>query len=196
MAFFSSNVSCGKCRRHLPRLLVHPPRVECHECHRRDTRNERSDLVVARQLETQTLIPGQRIVIGDEHCAGDDDDKAEHDRVARRQRGEVTHAGAYPLLAPITVMQALSVAGGLTPFADANRISVMRTENDQREIFHFRYKDVASGRKPEQNIPLKPGDTVNVEGYLAKDGSTLANARNVKLADGRKLFEAVLSQAA
>lgn len=76
--------------------------------------------------------------------------------------GEVTHAGAYPLLAPITVMQALSVAGGLTPFADANRISVMRTEDDRREIFHFRYKDVASGRKPEQNIPLKPGDTVIV----------------------------------
>jgi polysaccharide export outer membrane protein len=76
--------------------------------------------------------------------------------------GEVTHAGAYPMLAPITVMQALSVAGGLTPFADANRISVMRTEDDRREIFHFRYKDVASGRKPEQNIPLKPGDTVIV----------------------------------
>ena len=35
---------------------------------------------------------------------------------------------------------------------------------------------------------MKPGDIVNVEGYLAKDGSTLANARNVKLADGRKLF--------
>jgi polysaccharide export outer membrane protein len=76
--------------------------------------------------------------------------------------GEVTHAGAYPLLAPITVMQALSVAGGLTPFADGNRISVMRTEDDRRETFHFRYKDVASGRKPEQNIPLKPGDTIIV----------------------------------
>ena len=35
---------------------------------------------------------------------------------------------------------------------------------------------------------MKPGDVVNVEGYLAKDGSALANARNVKLADGRKLF--------
>ena len=35
---------------------------------------------------------------------------------------------------------------------------------------------------------MKIGDTVNVSGYLAKDGSNLANARNVKLADGRKLF--------
>jgi len=35
---------------------------------------------------------------------------------------------------------------------------------------------------------LKPGDSVIVEGYLAKDGSSLANARNVTLADGRKIF--------
>ena len=35
---------------------------------------------------------------------------------------------------------------------------------------------------------LKPGDTVTIEGYLAKDGSKLANARNVTLADGRKIF--------
>jgi len=35
---------------------------------------------------------------------------------------------------------------------------------------------------------LKPGDTVSIEGYLAKDGSKLANARNVTLGDGRKIF--------
>jgi len=35
---------------------------------------------------------------------------------------------------------------------------------------------------------LKPGDEVNVEGFLAKDGSALANARNVKTAEGKKLF--------
>lgn len=35
---------------------------------------------------------------------------------------------------------------------------------------------------------LKPGDPVTVEGYLAKDGSKLANARNVTLTDGRKIF--------
>lgn len=35
---------------------------------------------------------------------------------------------------------------------------------------------------------LKPGDTVTIEGYLAKDGSKLANARNVTLGDGRKIF--------
>jgi Family of unknown function (DUF6152) len=35
---------------------------------------------------------------------------------------------------------------------------------------------------------LKPGDSVVIEGYMAKDGSKLANARNVTLADGRKIF--------
>lgn len=35
---------------------------------------------------------------------------------------------------------------------------------------------------------LKPGDVVVIEGYLAKDGAKLANARNVTLADGRKIF--------
>jgi hypothetical protein len=35
---------------------------------------------------------------------------------------------------------------------------------------------------------LKVGDTVTVEGYLAKDGSNLANARRITLADGRKVF--------
>jgi polysaccharide export outer membrane protein len=76
--------------------------------------------------------------------------------------GEVTHAGAYPLLTPVTVMQALSIAGGFTAFADVNKITVMRTENDRQEIFHFHYKDVTSGRRPEQNIRLKPGDTIIV----------------------------------
>jgi len=35
---------------------------------------------------------------------------------------------------------------------------------------------------------LKPGDQVTVEGYLAKDGTALANARRVTLADGRRVF--------
>jgi hypothetical protein len=35
---------------------------------------------------------------------------------------------------------------------------------------------------------LKIGDVVNVEAYAAKDGTTLGNARRVKLADGRRLF--------
>ena len=43
---------------------------------------------------------------------------------------------------------------------------------------------------------LKVGDTVTVEGYLAKDGSNLANARRVTLADGRKVFNGSVGEGA
>ncbi|MBZ5578184.1 MAG: hypothetical protein LAP40_16605 [Acidobacteriia bacterium] len=43
-------------------------------------------------------------------------------------------------------------------------------------------------RQGWRRTSLKEGDQVTVEGYLAKDGSNLANARRVTLADGRKVF--------
>lgn len=43
-------------------------------------------------------------------------------------------------------------------------------------------------RKGWTRNSLKPGDVVTVDGYRAKDGSNLGNARTVKLADGRKVF--------
>jgi polysaccharide biosynthesis/export protein len=76
--------------------------------------------------------------------------------------GEVKTPGAYPLTGPRTVMQLIALAGGLNEFADAKGITVMRTEQGQPRSFKFNYKDVAHGRKLEQNILLKPGDTVVV----------------------------------
>jgi polysaccharide export outer membrane protein len=76
--------------------------------------------------------------------------------------GQVTRAGAYPLVPDMTVMQALSIAGGFTPYANLKKIYVMRSENGAGKIFPMNYKEVISGRKPEQNIPLKPGDTIVV----------------------------------
>jgi polysaccharide export outer membrane protein len=76
--------------------------------------------------------------------------------------GQVTRGGAYPLVPAMTVMQALSIAGGFTPYANVKKIYVMRTENGADKIFPMNYKDVISGRKPEQNIHLKPGDTIVV----------------------------------
>lgn len=76
--------------------------------------------------------------------------------------GEVAKPGPYPLVAPTTVMQLLAIAGGLTEFADANAITILRIE-DGRSVSHkFEYKDVAKGRKAEQNLLLRPGDTVVV----------------------------------
>jgi polysaccharide export outer membrane protein len=62
----------------------------------------------------------------------------------------------------MTVMQLIAIAGGINEFAEANAISVMRVEAGKTTTFKFEYKDVARGKKPEQNIVLKPGDTVVV----------------------------------
>jgi polysaccharide export outer membrane protein len=59
-------------------------------------------------------------------------------------------------------MQALSLAGGATPFADVNGIRVLRREGDHQLVFRFRYDDVRRGRELAQNILLHSGDTVVV----------------------------------
>ena len=76
--------------------------------------------------------------------------------------GEVAKPGAYPLASSMTVMQLIAVSGGLTEFAEGKSISVMRVEAGQTKNFPFDYKNVASGKKPAQNVMLKPGDTVVV----------------------------------
>ena len=76
--------------------------------------------------------------------------------------GKVNHAGDFPLNRPIDVMQAISLAGGATPFADTNGIRVLRRDGDRETAIAFRYRDVERGRKLEQNILLQSGDTVVV----------------------------------
>ena len=76
--------------------------------------------------------------------------------------GEVARAGAYPMLPNMTVLQAISSAGGLSLFAKQKDIYVLRTTNGKQERFPFDYKDVIRGQKVEQNIVLKPGDTIVV----------------------------------
>src|SRR5579871_330583 len=75
--------------------------------------------------------------------------------------GEVTHTGAMPLLPHMTVLQALSSAG-FTQFANLKSIYLLRTENGQQTKIRFNYKDAVKGRDPQQNIVLKPGDTIVV----------------------------------
>jgi polysaccharide export outer membrane protein len=76
--------------------------------------------------------------------------------------GEVARPGAYALASPMTVMQLIAVAGGLTEFAKPANISIMCVEGGKTRTFPFDYKNVANGKKPQQNITLKPGDTVVV----------------------------------
>jgi polysaccharide export outer membrane protein len=75
--------------------------------------------------------------------------------------GEVVHSGPMPLLPRMTMLQALSQAG-FTQFANLKSIYLLRTENGKQEKLPFNYKEVVKGNHPEQNIVLKPGDTLVV----------------------------------
>lgn len=76
--------------------------------------------------------------------------------------GKVTRPGDFPLIGPLDVMQALSLAGGATPFADTNDIRILRRSGDHQSSIPFRYDDIERGRKLDQNILLQSGDTVVV----------------------------------
>jgi polysaccharide export outer membrane protein len=75
--------------------------------------------------------------------------------------GEVTHTGPMALLPNMTMLQALSSAG-FTQFANVKGVYLLRVENGQQVKIPFNYKEVVKGRHPEQNIMLKPGDTIVV----------------------------------
>lgn len=75
--------------------------------------------------------------------------------------GEVQHTGPQALLPHMTVLQALAQAG-FTQFANLKGIYILRSENGRQTKLPFNYKEVVKGNHPDQNIPLKPGDTVVV----------------------------------
>jgi polysaccharide export outer membrane protein len=76
--------------------------------------------------------------------------------------GEVSRAGAFPLLPDMTVLQALSSSGGFTQFAKLKNIYVLRTEDGKQVKLPFNYKDAVHGKTPEQNVLLQPGDVIVV----------------------------------
>jgi polysaccharide export outer membrane protein len=75
--------------------------------------------------------------------------------------GEVTHTGAMALLPHMTMLQALSSAG-FTQFANLKAIYLLRMQDGQQTKIPFNYKDAIKGRDTQQNIVLKPGDTIVV----------------------------------
>lgn len=76
--------------------------------------------------------------------------------------GRVNKPGEFVSGRYIDVLQALSMAGGLTPFASANDIRVMRRQGAKQLILPFPYAEVIRGRSVERNIILQPGDVVVV----------------------------------
>jgi polysaccharide export outer membrane protein len=76
--------------------------------------------------------------------------------------GRVNKPGEYLIGHYTDVLQALSLAGGLTPFAAENDIKVMRRVRKEQYAIPFRYGDLRKGRDLEQNIILQRGDVVMV----------------------------------
>lgn len=76
--------------------------------------------------------------------------------------GEVFRAGPFPLAPGMTVLQAISSAGGFTTFANVKKIHVLRMRDRKQIELPFNYREVLKGDKPEQNITLEPGDTIVV----------------------------------
>lgn len=76
--------------------------------------------------------------------------------------GSVKNAGAFPTTGPVTLMQAVALAGGLAEDANARRIAVFRTIGGERQAAAF---DLASIRRGEMaDPPIYPGDIVVVDG--------------------------------
>ena len=76
--------------------------------------------------------------------------------------GRVNKPGEYLIGHYTDVLQALSLAGGLTPFAAENDIKIVRRIKGRQQTFPFRYGDVRRGNDLEQNILLQRGDVVMV----------------------------------
>ena len=76
--------------------------------------------------------------------------------------GGVKKAGPVPYTYRMTVVQALSEAGGLSEYAKRKKIYVLRTEGGKDYRLPFDYDAVIKGEKMEQNIQLLAGDTVVV----------------------------------
>lgn len=77
--------------------------------------------------------------------------------------GEVAKQGPLPLNSPTTVLAAIGMAGGFSEYAKKDRILIIRTEGGKQVAHRFNYEEVSEGRRLEQNIFLKPGDTVMVK---------------------------------
>ncbi len=76
--------------------------------------------------------------------------------------GEVNRPGGVPMLPNMTVLQALSSAGGFTQFANPKAIFVLRNESGKQNRYVFNYKEMVRGEASGQIIFLKPGDTIVV----------------------------------
>jgi polysaccharide export outer membrane protein len=75
--------------------------------------------------------------------------------------GSVARPGTYPLRGSMTVLQALALAGGMTPFADTGSIRIVRTSGGKQKMRKVSYSQMI-GAEGRGNYLLKAGDTIVV----------------------------------
>ena len=76
--------------------------------------------------------------------------------------GEVNEPGQHTLGRYVDVVQALTLAGGTTPYASESRIRVLRRQDGREVVFSVNFNDIKRGRGLQQNIILQSGDVVVV----------------------------------
>ncbi len=76
--------------------------------------------------------------------------------------GKVQKPGAITIENPLTVLQALAMAGGFQDYAKDSEMTVIRRSGKDSTVFEFNYRDVVKGKASDQNIVLKSGDVVVV----------------------------------
>jgi polysaccharide export outer membrane protein len=76
--------------------------------------------------------------------------------------GKVNKPGEYPLQKNMTVVQAISLAGGLTEWADSSDIKLIRKMKGVQKTFRVNHDAIVSGKDLSQNVLLEPDDTIFV----------------------------------
>jgi polysaccharide biosynthesis/export protein len=76
--------------------------------------------------------------------------------------GQVAKPGAFLLTRDMTVLELIALAGDVLEYAKSKGVVIVRKEEEGERRFKFNYKEVVKGKNTEQNILLKPGDTVIV----------------------------------
>jgi polysaccharide export outer membrane protein len=76
--------------------------------------------------------------------------------------GQVNKPSQYGLSGPMTVLQLIAMAGGVLEYADSEHITIVSTVDGKPVSFGFNYKEVVKRKNLQQNVQLKPGDTVIV----------------------------------
>lgn len=77
--------------------------------------------------------------------------------------GQIARPGQYPLSESMTVLDAIAAAGGFRDFAKETKVYVLRPMPDGTRVrLKFNYKNVIKGKDLQENVTLKPGDTIVV----------------------------------